>query len=228
MEAIQNLKATLPDAVVYSVAIQAADGGIFNDDILRYVAAQGAGEFFTAQSVDEMVTSLQWAYVDSACGVEPPGETEEPPEPPPCQNVQTNHYVVENTTNNPFYGIKFEFDSGTEIRSGGIDEFQFTVTAEEAAAMAPMQVEAKAGRRQAQGTYSGCQFDQPEPCDPVRSRRMVMQFRGATDNGDGTMTLTFWVKNNRAQALSHVTFGLPQGVTPSWPTNSYDSEFCLD
>ena len=72
MLAIQNLKATMPNVIVYAVAVQAAEGGIFNDDILRYVAAQGGGDFFMAQDAASLARALQWAYIDSACGTHAP------------------------------------------------------------------------------------------------------------------------------------------------------------
>jgi hypothetical protein len=78
MLAIQNLKATIPAARVYSIAVQAEAGGIFNDDILQYVAAKGDGLFFMAKNSDGLAEALQWAFVDSACG-----EIEAPPPPPP-------------------------------------------------------------------------------------------------------------------------------------------------
>lgn len=67
MVAVQQLKAEMPEAVVHAIAVQAGRGGIFNDDILRYVAAQGEGEFFAAHDTLELVDALQRAYVDSAC-----------------------------------------------------------------------------------------------------------------------------------------------------------------
>jgi len=67
MLATQNLKTHMPDVLAYAVAIQAVQGGVFNDAILRYVAVQGNGEFFTAQDTDELCNALQEALLDSAC-----------------------------------------------------------------------------------------------------------------------------------------------------------------
>jgi hypothetical protein len=67
MLAVQHLKAALPEAKVYAVAVQATHSGTFNDDILRYVAALGEGEFFTAKTMPEMIAALQQAFADSAC-----------------------------------------------------------------------------------------------------------------------------------------------------------------
>ena len=59
-------------------------------------------------------------------------------------------------------------------------------------------------------------------------RRIQFSFRGAVDNGNGTMTLTFRVQNNRGGKLEYVAIGLPEGVTPIWPDDTYQSEVCLD
>lgn len=225
MLAIQNLMAAVPDAQVHAVAVQADQHGIFNDDVLKYVATQGNGQFFMAKDSDQLVVAFQWAFVDSACEGQtpPPGE----PKPPAgCENPRRVQYNVENTTNNPFYGIKFEYKSGPEIKRGAYDEFSFVLTKEEAAAMQNVQVEAKAGRNSQTTQIGNCAFDQPQACDPVKKRSYTFTFLGAEDNGDGTLTLTFRVQNDRRNALSHATIGLSGGVKPSTPTNFYESEVC--
>jgi hypothetical protein len=72
MVALEELKGALPEAAVYAVAVQARRGGIFNDDILRYVAQEGGGQYFVAQDALELVEALQWAFVDSACSAGSP------------------------------------------------------------------------------------------------------------------------------------------------------------
>jgi PKD repeat protein len=68
MVAIQGLKAAAPEATVYAVAVQGTRRrGIFNDDVLRYVAAQGDGAFFTARNASGLTAALQRAFADSAC-----------------------------------------------------------------------------------------------------------------------------------------------------------------
>ncbi len=158
----------------------------------------------------------------------------EPPDPVPqpitCDAPRVNTYNVENPTSNPFYGIKFEYQSGTEVKDGNLDEFQFIVTSGEAANMTSAQIEAKAGQDQAVATVSlECDFDGPVPCgEPIVDGNgfFAFQFMGAEDNGDGTMTLTFHVQNFTSHGLSHVTIGLPAGVVPSSPTGSYQSQVC--
>jgi len=154
-----------------------------------------------------------------------------PPTPPPaggCPNPRTNQYNVENTTNNPFYGIKFEYQSGTEIRNGDYDEFAYVLDATNAAALTSMEVEAKAGTRVGTATISGCAFTQADACAPVQDSNgyFSFQFLGASDNGDGTYTLRFKVQVVTNRALSHTTFGLPTGVVPSSPNNNYQSQVC--
>jgi hypothetical protein len=158
-------------------------------------------------------------------------EPEPAPDPTTCPNLRVNQYNVENTTNSPFYGIKFEYQSGTEIRDGNFDEFKLVVTAAQAAQMndTGIQVEAKAGTMQGEALLSTCQFDQALPCSEIvkdSGNQFAFYFLGAVDNGDGTLTLTFQVQNLTNQALSHATIGLPSGVTPSSPTDSYESKVC--
>ena len=50
--------------------------------------------------------------------------------------------------------------------------------------------------------------------------------QGALDNGDGTMTLSFYIQNMNGFGLSHATFGLPGGAVPSNPSGSYQSQVC--
>jgi hypothetical protein len=54
----------------------------------------------------------------------------------------------------------------------------------------------------------------------------AFSFAGSTDNGDGTYTLSFWVYNLDNHGLSHAAFGLPEGVVPASPTNTYDAAVC--
>jgi hypothetical protein len=163
--------------------------------------------------------------------IPPVYETDPEPDPETCPDLRVNQYSVENPTNNPFYGIKFEYQSGTEVKDGDLDAFKFTVTAAEAAAMnsSGVQVEAKAGTFQGILTLDLCDFTQPVPCGDVATDpdgNFGFQFMGAQDNGDGTLTLTFWVYNGTSQGLSHATIGLPAGAVPSSPTNNYQSEVC--
>lgn len=155
----------------------------------------------------------------------PPAPT---PDPATC-NLRTNTYGVENPTNNPFYGIKFEYQSGTEVKNGDMDEFKITITAAEAAAMTSVQLEAKAANYVGILTLEGCAFNEGLPCgDPVRDPDgyFAFYFLGAQDNGDGTMTLTFQVQNLTENGLSHATIGLPAGVIPTQPTGNYQSQVC--
>jgi hypothetical protein len=223
MLAIQGLKAAVPSAQVHAVAVQAAQEGIFNDDILRYVAAQGNGQFFMAEDTDQLVTAFKWAFIDSACG----GTTPSQPTGPAC-TPRVNTYTVENTTNNPFRSIKFNYTSGTEIKDGLYDELQFTLTSAQAAALTSIRVAVKSGRTTDEVTLSNCQFNGTQPCAAVTGGGVTVAFQGAKDNGNGTLTLTFRVVDNRRNALSNVAFGLPRGVTPSWPANngSYQSSIC--
>jgi hypothetical protein len=154
------------------------------------------------------------------------------PDPETCEGVRVNQYNVESPTSSPFYGIKFEYQSGTEIRDGNFDEFRFTLTAEQAAAMTSMQVEAKAGQEVYVGTVAleDCAFDSMAPCGGEQSHdensQFAVYFMGAQDNEDGTLTLVFHLYNFTDHGLSHATFGLPDGVVPSSPPNTYQSRVC--
>jgi hypothetical protein len=361
MVAIQSLKAALPDVPVYAIAMQAAQEGVFNDQVLQYIAEQGGGQHFMAKDTEQLQSALKWAFAEGACqgnttppqqptpqpptdpgtcstyelkaqekvarrrariaiknsdsadmqvthlhietwpsdwgdlrrvrffggdwvnvnaaapvdldvnatlganqrrpvvmhfdndvsddvsalsgyiemdngcrvtfGSAPPGGGGTPaPTPPPaaCDNPRVNQYNVENTTNNPFYGIKFEYQSGTEVKDGDYDEFAYVMSASDAAAMTSMQLEAKAAQTVGMATLDNCAFDQAQACAIVSDAdgNFEFQFLGAEDNGDGTLTLRFRVTNYVGQGLSHATFGLPNGVTPPSPTGSYQSEVC--
>ncbi|MBN2394495.1 MAG: hypothetical protein JXR84_27425 [Anaerolineae bacterium] len=159
---------------------------------------------------------------------EPPMPTPEPtPDPNACQ-LRLNNYGVEKMTNNPFYGIKFEYQSGTEIKNGESDEYKITLTAEEAASLTAIQMEAKAGQNVGIVTLEA-DFTSPLPSgEPVMDENgyFGFYFGGATDNGDGTLTLTFIVQNFTSNATSHVTIGLPDGMVPSQPDGPYQSRVC--
>lgn len=233
MVAVGEFKAALPSITGHTIAIQAAGReGVFNDEILRYAAAELGGQFYTSQDAETLQNALQAAILVSSCGTTPGGGDTPPgptPEPGTCTNLRTNTYNVENTTRNPFYGIKFNYTSGTEIKGGAYDEFTFVLTKAQAEGMRSMELEAKAATAQEQVTLRGCNFSQPTPCATVSTRRYAFTFLGATDNGDGTLTLTFKVENGAARGLSHVTFGLPAGVKPSQPpSGNYQTEVCLD
>ncbi len=100
---------------------------------------------------------------------------------------------------------------------------------DQAAAMTSMQLEAKAGQDQGIVTMDTCSFAEAMVCGPVQTEDHLFAFTfvGATDNGDGTVTLTFQVQNFSNHGLSHASFGLPEGVTPSAPTSGeYTSKVC--
>jgi len=161
---------------------------------------------------------------------------EEPPAPEPavmpdpetCGAIE-NTYTVENPTENPFYSIKFNFASGTEVKDSNYDEFSYTIPYDQAAAMTSMQLEAKAGQDQGSVPIDTCSFAEGLRCGPVQTEDhlFAFTFMGATDNGDGTVTLTFQVQNYSNHGLSHASFGLPDGVVPTTPeSGNYTSKVC--
>jgi hypothetical protein len=183
--------------------------------------------------IDDDLSGLS-GYVEAANGCRitfgqapdpTPGPTPEPPGT--CENPRVNTYNVENPTNNPFYGIKFEYQSGTEVKDGAYDEFEVVLPANVVTGMTSVQMEAKAGTNVGMATLEGCQFDQPQICGPVSDENgfFTFYFMGAEDNGDGTYTLTYRVENLTDRGLSHATVGLPEGVVPPSP-GSYQSEVC--
>jgi hypothetical protein len=151
-----------------------------------------------------------------------------PPKPPEpvvtCDSPRVTQYGVQ-VTNNPFDGIKFEFQSGPEIKDGAVDGFDVTLPADQAAGLSSVQLEAKAGENVGIATLEGCQFDGFTPCDTAvqdGNGFFTFSFLGAIDNGDGTLTLTFVVQNHTGNGLSHTTIG----VVPPSPPGSYQSEYC--
>ncbi len=150
---------------------------------------------------------------------------DEPPAPAPVCTAG-NTYTVENTTNNPFYSVKFNFASGTEVKEGGYDTFQYTLPADVVAAMTTMQVEVKAATDSR--TYDlACDFTSMTPCGGEPSDDLfAVLFDGALDNGDGTYTLTFTVSVFGQHGLSHVAFSLPEGQTAGGVTENYTADVC--
>ncbi len=218
----------------------------YAQDIILYQRGD-AGLLERAKDIADMINNgeLNVDPEDRACDQyahvippdkQPPRHNDMPkqpkhPEPPNpvvgCDPPRTNNYGVLNPTNNPFYGIKFEYQSGTEIKDGGFDEFRFTLPADLVNGMTSIQLEAKAGEIVGQGTLEGCQFNGFAPCEQaLESNGFVFTFQGAVDNGDGTMTLVFMVQNMNGFGLSHATFGLPGGAVPSNPSGSYQSQVC--
>jgi hypothetical protein len=148
----------------------------------------------------------------------------EPAPAPVC--TAGNTYTVENTTNNPFYSVKFNFASGTEVKDGGYDTFKYTLPADVVAAMTGMQVEVKAGTDSR--TYDlTCDFTNPLGCSgQVFDELYGVSFDSSLDNGDGTYTLLFTVFVYGQHGLSHVAFSLPEGQTAGGLTENYTSEVC--
>jgi len=156
-----------------------------------------------------------------------PHQPEAPADPNTC-GARANSYGVE-ITNNPFYGIKFNYQSGTEVKDSDYDLFTVVIPSDQAASIQSLQMEAKAGEIVGMATIEACAFNQPLGCDPVvdDTHQFSFAFQGATDNGNGTMTLTFQVQNFTSFGLSHATIGLPDGLVPSEPGNgSYESKVC--
>jgi hypothetical protein len=84
---------------------------------------------------------------------EPPNPTPVPPEDPNTCGARVNNYSVENPTNNPFYSIKFNYQSGTEVKNGDYEVFQYTLPAEAAQGMTSIQLEAKAADKWARSRW---------------------------------------------------------------------------
>ncbi|MEW5872755.1 MAG: hypothetical protein AB1894_26080 [Chloroflexota bacterium] len=153
-----------------------------------------------------------------------PDEVTPGPEPVCTAN---NTYGVENPTNNPFYGIKFEFQSGTEVRDGGYDIFEVTLPAGVVQAMTSVQLEAKSATNSSIVTLEADFTSPVGGGEPIQSESGLhgFSFLGAVDNGDGTYTLSFMIVVYDNHGLSHATIGLPDGAVPT-ESGSYTSESC--
>jgi len=151
-----------------------------------------------------------------------------PVDPASC-GARENSYAVENPAADPFYGVKYTYQSGTEIKDSELDLFQYTLPSDVVAAMSTVQIAAQAGDLNGQVALAGCDFTSPLVCgEPVAddTNTFSFQFFGATDNGDGTITLTYMVQNLSGNPLSTVTIGLPETVIPSNPVDTYTSQVC--
>jgi uncharacterized protein YegL len=213
MVAIGELKAAMPGVTVHTIAIQATgDQGIFNPEILQYAAAQLNGQFFMSQDAETLKNALKTAIVISSCGGEAGGGGGGGGGTTVCEN---NEYNIENTTNNPFYGIKFEFAGSDGFKNGASELFKFSLD-EIPAGWNSIQLEAKAGTRRSSGTMNNCDLSQPPAADgsalcQISDSKFAIEFLGTENN-----TLTFRLTNKTNRGLSHATFGLPDGKTASW------------
>lgn len=167
------------------------------------------------------------AHKDMPKAPKPQAPKNEPSnEAPVC--TAGNLYNVENTTNNPFYSVKFEFIAGSEVKNGAMDTFRYTLPSDVVASMSEMQVEVKASTDSR--TYDlFCDFTSSEACGlPVGDDTYAVSFDGAQDNGDGTYTLTFTIYVYGDRGLSHVSFSLPEGqFAGGLDEGSYTSGDCV-
>jgi len=190
----------------YSVQV---DSGNFEvGGALAGFASTTGGELLTDTVTNDNVMTYDFGYQQPALVCTP-----------------NNTYKVENTTKRPFYSVKFEFASGTEVKNGGSDTFKYTLPKAVVEAMTSMQVEAKAAR--ISRTFDlACDFTSAQSCGPVGDDQFSFTFNGATDTGDGNYILSFTVVVKGNRGLSHVSFGLPQGQTAGGVTKSYTTEVC--
>ena len=147
------------------------------------------------------------------------------PEAPQC--TVGNAYNVENTASAPFNSLKFTFAAGAEVKDGGSDVFQYNLLKPAAASIAQMQVQAKTAADDRTLILS-CDFTSPVGCDPLYDldHKFGLQFLGAAENPDGTLTLKFQVWVFTGQGLSQVAFELPSGLTASEMGGAYTSQNC--
>lgn len=159
----------------------------------------------------------------------PPPYVPAPPADPTTCTARINDYTVENPSTTPLYGVRYQFAAGIPIVNGDYDEFKLVLPADVATNLESVTVAATITGIQGQGILTGCDFAGPLPCgEPIRdaSNNLAFYFTGAADNADGTLTLTFAVQNFSNQPLQSITIGLPDGVVPSSPTGTYQSQVC--
>jgi len=78
----------LPGVKVYAIAIQAEAGGIFNPEVLEYVAYAGGGGFYEASDTSGLATILAEAFENAACSTPTPTPTPtSTPTPTPAGSV---------------------------------------------------------------------------------------------------------------------------------------------
>jgi hypothetical protein len=151
-----------------------------------------------------------------------------PPDPGTCGLVATN-YNVENPATVPFYSVKYTFASGQVVKSGAADNFTYVIPAATAQSITALRISAKANPYVGEVKLDGCNFAGPDACNVPKADtagRFKFQFVGAQDNGDGTLTLKFYVQVITTRALTYVAIELPSGVVPSSPTGTYSGQTC--
>ncbi len=211
-------------------------GGYFEGTVLQALQEAediilNGGDLQRAQELGEFL-GYGGTYEEKPAPPAPPAPA--PVLPPPAPDPSTcgarvNDYTVENPTTNPFYGVRYQFGAGTPIVNGDYDEFKLVLPRDVAAGLTSVQMAAEIIGISGNGTLTGCDFAGPLPCgEPIRdaSNNLYFYFMGAADNGDGTLNLIFDVQNQSDQPLQSVTIGLSDGVVPSAPTGTYQSQVC--
>ncbi len=75
MEKAQAWKNAKPDLQLGTVAVQAAAGGIFNSEVLEYIADVGEGGFYFVNDTSELEAALRLLFEDAACAAPAPTPT---------------------------------------------------------------------------------------------------------------------------------------------------------
>jgi hypothetical protein len=151
-----------------------------------------------------------------------------PPATPTCPQAPTT-YNVENPVKVPYYGINYVFAAGPEVKNGSADTFTYTIPAAAAKTMSRIIVQPTNTSTTGQVVITACAFWLKAACNklaPDNSGQFKAQFVGSTDNGDGTLTLKYYVQNLGSDPLTSVLIGLPDGVIPSAPTTTFNGQTC--
>jgi hypothetical protein len=224
-DALQTAQAIMlnPNATAQELE-QAKDiGDLINNGLLGEDAANSVCTDYVQQIKPEKQPPTK-DKLPKAPKTEPPGQV--PPAPAPVCTAG-NTYNVENPTNDPYYSVKFNFASGTEVKDGGSDVFEYSLPKDVVAAMTQMKVTAKAATDEYAATLV-CDFTDATGCDAVFSPDHLFgyQFLGAVENADGSLTLRFQVWVFGTNALSHTAFELPAG-TMAVVGSTYTSQSCV-
>ncbi len=117
-------------------------------------------------------------------------------------------YEVENTTNNPFYCIKFNVAEGYEgIKKGDSDTFTFQVH-ESYGMITEFPVEIKIANNSFTMHLSASETCMPEPTPQIALPVELLSFRGKAYNGGNELSwITASEKNNNGFIITHSTDG---------------------
>lgn len=156
-----------------------------------------------------------------------------PPTPVKEANVFTckprvNTYQWESHAGLPSQ-FRFTFEFGVELKNGASDIFRIYLPTEQVTTLTALLVKATAGDLIGAAVIEGCAFTNTLVCGEAVSdpdNNFAFSYLGVSDFEADGMALNLQVVNFTDQPLDQVLVELPDGVTPTMPSETYQSRVC--